>query len=91
MGEIGGHRSHAPRAHSAVLTFFSGVPPRPGCCRFRDFAAGAGLLVAVLPYMIELVGSSIFGHATAPDISMSMILTLALLQNGIIRARGGLP
>jgi hypothetical protein len=33
----------------------------------------AGLLgvVAVLPYMIELVGSGIFGHAAAPDMSIS--------------------
>lgn len=42
--------------------------------------------MAVLPYMIELVGSSIFGHAAAPDMSMSTIVTLALVQNGILLA-----
>jgi hypothetical protein len=46
----------------------------------------AGLLgvVAVLPYMMELVGSSIFGHAT--DVSMPTVLTLALVQNGVVLA-----
>ncbi len=48
----------------------------------------AGLLgvVAVLPYMMELVGSGIFGQAPAPGIPMPLVFTLALLQNGILLA-----
>ena len=48
----------------------------------------AGLLgvVAVLPYMMELVGSGIFGQAPAPGIPMLLVFTLALLQNGILLA-----
>jgi hypothetical protein len=48
----------------------------------------AGLLgvVAVLPYMMELVGSSTFGQAATPDIPMPLVLALALLQNGILLA-----
>jgi hypothetical protein len=48
----------------------------------------AGLLgvVAILPYMMELVGSSIFGRVAAPDVPMPLVLTLALLQNGILLA-----
>jgi hypothetical protein len=48
----------------------------------------AGLLgvVAVLPYVMALVGSSIFPQAAAPDVPMPLILTLALLQNGILLA-----
>jgi membrane protease YdiL (CAAX protease family) len=46
----------------------------------------AGLLgvVAVLPYVMDLVGSGIFGQTAAPDLSMPLVLTLALLQNGIL-------
>jgi hypothetical protein len=52
----------------------------------------AGLLgvVAVLPYMMELVGSSIFGQVAAPDVPMPLVLALALLQNGILLAMIGL-
>lgn len=48
----------------------------------------AGLLgvVAVLPYMMELLGSSIFGRVAASDLPMPLVLTLALLQNGILLA-----
>jgi len=48
----------------------------------------AGLLgvVAVLPYVMELVESSIFGRVAAPDLPMPLVLTLALLQNGILLA-----
>ena len=48
----------------------------------------AGLLgvVAILPYLMELVGSSIFGRVAAPDIPIPLVLTLALLQNGILLA-----
>jgi hypothetical protein len=50
--------------------------------------AGGELLgvVAVLPYMMELVGSGIFGQAPAPGIPMPLVFTLALLQNGILLA-----
>jgi membrane protease YdiL (CAAX protease family) len=57
---------------------------------WRAFAALllTGLLgvVAVLPYTMELVGSGIFGQAAAADIPMPLVLTLALLQNGILLA-----
>ena len=48
----------------------------------------AGLLgvVAILPFMMELVGGGIFSRAAAPDLPMPLILTLALLQNGILLA-----
>jgi membrane protease YdiL (CAAX protease family) len=48
----------------------------------------AGLLgvVGVLPYMMELVGRSIFGQEAASDVPMPLVLTLALLQNGILLA-----
>lgn len=48
----------------------------------------AGLLgvVAVLPYMMELLGSSIFGRVAASDLPMPLVITLALLQNGILLA-----
>jgi membrane protease YdiL (CAAX protease family) len=48
----------------------------------------AGLLgvVAVLPYAMELVESSIFGRVAAPDLPMPLVLALALLQNGILLA-----
>jgi hypothetical protein len=47
----------------------------------------AGLLgvVAVLPYMMNLVGSGIFAQGAAPDVPMPLVLTLAL-QNGILLA-----
>jgi membrane protease YdiL (CAAX protease family) len=46
----------------------------------------AGLLgvVAVLPYMMDLVGSGIFGRTAAPDLPMPLVFALALLQNGIL-------
>ena len=48
----------------------------------------AGLLgvVAVLPYAMDLVGSGMFGQGAAPDLPMPLVLTLALLQNGILLA-----
>jgi Type II CAAX prenyl endopeptidase Rce1-like len=48
----------------------------------------AGLIgvIAVLPYIMELVGSGIFSQAAAPDMPMPLVLTLALLQNGILLA-----
>ena len=49
-------------------------------------AAGLLGVVAVLPYMTEFVGSSIIGQAAAPALPMPLVLTLALLQNGILLA-----
>jgi hypothetical protein len=36
--------------------------------------------------MMELVDSSLFGQVAAPDLPMPLVLTLALLQNGILLA-----
>jgi membrane protease YdiL (CAAX protease family) len=49
-------------------------------------AAGLLGVVAVLPFMMELVGRSIFGQAAASDVPIPLILALALLQNGILLA-----
>lgn len=49
-------------------------------------AAGLLGVAAVLPFLMELVESGVFRHATPPEISMPMIVTLALLQNGILLA-----
>ena len=48
----------------------------------------AGLLgvVAILPFMMELLRSNIFGQRAEPELPMSLVLTLALLQNGILLA-----
>jgi membrane protease YdiL (CAAX protease family) len=48
----------------------------------------AGLLgvCAVLPYTMELVGSGLLGQAAASDLPIPLVLTLALLQNGILLA-----
>ena len=48
----------------------------------------AGLLgvVAVIPYLVELVETGRFSQAAAPNLPMAMIVTLALLQNGILLA-----
>ena len=46
-------------------------------------AAGQLGVVAVFPFALELLGSSI---PYAPDVSMPTVLALALLQNGILLA-----
>ena len=46
-------------------------------------AAGRLGVVAVFPFALELLGSSI---PHAPDVSMPTVLALALLQNGILLA-----
>lgn len=55
---------------------------------WRAFAVlfGAGLLgvVAVLPYTLEIVETSIVGQVAAPDLPMPLVLALALLQNGVL-------
>jgi membrane protease YdiL (CAAX protease family) len=48
-------------------------------------AAGLLGVAAVLPFMVEIV-QSLPRPAEAPDMSMSTIVTLALLQNGILLA-----
>jgi len=50
------------------------------------FVAGLLGVVAVLPYVMELVGRSILSQANASGVSMSMVVTLALFQNGILLA-----
>lgn len=45
--------------------------------------AGLPGVVAVIPYMVELLGSGLFGQAAAPDVPMPLVVTLAVLQNGI--------
>jgi hypothetical protein len=50
------------------------------------FVAGLLGVVAVLPYVMELVGRSILSQATASGVSMSMVVTLALFQNGMLLA-----
>ena len=48
----------------------------------------AGLLgvIAVLPYMFDLLGSLSIGQAAVRDIPLPLVVTLALLQNGILLA-----
>ncbi|MGB2717340.1 MAG: CPBP family intramembrane glutamic endopeptidase [Vicinamibacterales bacterium] len=49
-------------------------------------AAGLLGVVAILPFMMELLERSIFGRAAASDVPMPAILALALLQNGVVLA-----
>src|SRR5688572_30403549 len=49
-------------------------------------ASGLLGVVAVLPYMLELLESNLFGQAAETDLPMPLVLTLALLQNGILLA-----
>jgi hypothetical protein len=48
----------------------------------------AGLLgvVAVLPFKLDLLGSRTIGQAAVPDIPLPLVITLALLLNGILLA-----
>lgn len=48
----------------------------------------AGLIgvPAVLPLMLELIGSRAFGQTPVPDISLPFVVALALLQNGVLLA-----
>jgi len=48
----------------------------------------AGLLgvLAVLPLMLDLIGSGAFGQAPAPDIPVPLLVGLTLLQNGVLLA-----
>jgi membrane protease YdiL (CAAX protease family) len=47
-------------------------------------AAGLLGVVAILPYMIDLLGSRIIGQAPVSDIPLPLVVALALLQNGIL-------
>jgi hypothetical protein len=47
-------------------------------------AAGLLGVVAILPYMIDLLGSRIIGQASVSDIPLPLVVALALLQNGIL-------
>lgn len=49
-------------------------------------AAGLLGVVAILPFMMELLERSIFGRVAASDVPMPAILALALLQNGVLLA-----
>ena len=49
-------------------------------------AAGLLGVVAILPYMIDLLGSHAFGQGSVPNIPLPFIVALALLQNGILLA-----
>jgi membrane protease YdiL (CAAX protease family) len=48
----------------------------------------AGLLgvLAVLPFMLDLVGSRVLGQAPVPDVPFPLVIALALLQNGVLLA-----
>lgn len=48
----------------------------------------AGLLgvLAVLPFMLDLISSHAFAQAPAPEMPMSLVIALALLQNGVLLA-----
>jgi hypothetical protein len=48
----------------------------------------AGLLgvLAVLPFMIDLIESRAFGQTPVPDIPLPLVVVLALLQNGVLLA-----
>ena len=43
-------------------------------------------VLAVLPFMLDLIGSHAFGQAHVPDIPLPLVIVLALLQNGILLA-----
>jgi membrane protease YdiL (CAAX protease family) len=46
--------------------------------------AGLVGVAAILPYMFDLLGSSIMGGAPVPVIPWPLVVTLALLQNGVL-------
>jgi membrane protease YdiL (CAAX protease family) len=50
------------------------------------FVAGLVGVIAVLPYMADLLGTVSIGQAPVPDMPWALIVTLALLQNGILLA-----
>ena len=49
------------------------------------FAAGMLGVVAVLPYLFDLLGSPAIAR-TATDLPMPLVVTPALIQNGILLA-----
>jgi hypothetical protein len=48
----------------------------------------AGLLgvLAVLPFMLDLIGSRAFSQTPVPDLPVPLVVALALLQNGVLLA-----
>jgi membrane protease YdiL (CAAX protease family) len=48
----------------------------------------AGLIgvIAILPYMFDLLRSGVFEHAPASEIPLGLVVLLALIQNGILLA-----
>lgn len=56
--------------------------------RIFGILLGAGLagVVAVLPYVADMVGSLPFDEAAVPDMPWPMVAALALLQNGLLLA-----
>jgi Type II CAAX prenyl endopeptidase Rce1-like len=57
---------------------------------WRVFAVllGAGLLgvLAILPYVMDLLGTSMLDRGSAPDIPFPLVVLLSLLQNGVLLA-----
>lgn len=49
-------------------------------------AAGLFGVLAIFPYLMELVESSMFAQVPASDLPMPLVLALALLQNGVLLA-----
>jgi hypothetical protein len=49
-------------------------------------AAGLLGVVAVLPYMVDVLGSLPIDQSALPDIPMALVVALALVQNGILLA-----
>jgi hypothetical protein len=48
--------------------------------------AGLVGVLAVVPFMLELMGSGGFGRAPVPDVPLPVLVALALLQNGVLLA-----
>lgn len=49
-------------------------------------AAGLVGVIAVLPFMLDLLGSSAFGQTPAPAIPVPLLVAATLLQNGVLLA-----
>ncbi len=47
-------------------------------------AAGLLGVVAILPYMVDVLGSTIMGNAAPSEIPLVLVVVLALVQNGIL-------
>lgn len=49
-------------------------------------AAGLLGVLAVIPFMLDLIGSQAFRQAPAPDLPVPLVVALALVQNGVLLA-----